>query len=117
MKCKNCGAIIHEGDTFCHMCARPINQDDYVSTSTNNATSTFKNVKNLNIVKKVEEKIDLSKYHIAKEESKQIENKDLIKQDSNDRVKATLINFGGLFIILLIIFIVVKLILNIVSRL
>lgn len=119
MKCRNCGNEIHEGETFCRVCAAPVGKVNY-----NNLYRAKTEVKP---EEKKEEKFSLKK-EIANFKSimtdgtpvkdrEHLENKDLIKKDANNRQKATIINFLELGGILIIVWIVIKIILNLLSKL
>lgn len=111
MQCKNCGATIHEGDTFCRTCAMPVDVDPYTGLEdlSNPATSAFmrqdsqssiqtepiyKNDKMETISKPIEPVIDNDA------------NKNYIKRDGNDRTSATFKNVLGLIILLVILLII-----------
>lgn len=108
MQCKNCGGVIHEGDSFCRTCAVPVNTDPRsgLEDISNPATNAFmrhdvslpqqqepvyKNEQFQNIAAPSPEIID--------EEA----NKKFIKRNGNDRVSATVTNVLGLAILVVII--------------
>lgn len=116
MKCKNCGALLHETDTFCRICATPV-YESVIESNINLATSDFAKINKDNSQVKVVEKVDnkINNYDPVKD--KNINNKDLLDKDPNNKLKATIINIGGLLLLLVIIFILIMLFVNIVSHL
>lgn len=118
MNCKKCGALLHEGDTFCRTCATPV-QESYIKSNTNIATLDFSKVNKENSTVKVgKDTIDMgndNNYITTK--TKDINNKDLLDKDPNNKVKATIINISGLILLLIIVFILIILFLNVLSNL
>ena len=128
MKCEHCGAIIHEGDTFCRTCATPVKKEDYISHSRNQATIGFADTDKVNENVTVEHKNKFNlKNEVVKLKNKQalktpkpgkpVDNHDLIEKDGNNRLKATIINVGGLVVLLIVMFILVKIFINILGNL
>lgn len=117
MKCKNCGAVIHEGDTFCRTCAAPINEKDYINHDVNQATSSFANESIFQKVKKNIKVVKEPSYHYDEPVPKEINNKDIIDKDANNRTKATIINFVGLAIVLIVFIILCLVFFKIISNL
>lgn len=117
MNCKKCGALLHEGDTFCRTCATPV-QESYIKSNTNIATLDFSKVNNENSnVKVIEDVIDTGNNNYITTKTKDINNKDLLDKDPNNKVKATIINISGLILLLIIIFVLIILFLNVLSNL
>jgi hypothetical protein len=130
MKCERCGAIIHEGDTFCRTCATPVKKDDYISHERNQATIGFADTTKVaesvtvehknkfNLKNKIVEIKNKQALKAPKEvQRKDIDNHNVIDKDGNNRVKATIINIGGLVVILLIVFVLVKIFISILGNL
>ncbi len=119
MKCKNCGALLHENDTFCRTCAAPVDES-CIEDSINLATSDFAKTNQPNShTEIVDSIIDTSNsnnnnYYTNR---KDINNKDLLDKDPNNKVKATIINIGGLILMLFIILILIILFIKVVSNL
>ncbi len=101
-RCSNCGATIRDGDTFCRTCAMPVTQEEELPTQTNVATSGF--IRPTKQDSGVKPPIQYTETTIKQVDPYQsdVENKDRIRQDGNDRLKATLFNFLGLLVLLLI---------------
>lgn len=121
MNCKKCGALLHEGDTFCRTCATPI-QEHYIENNVNLTTSDFSKFnKENNINVKVAEDVHSmnNNYNCkhASTKTKDINNKDLLDKDPNNKIKATIINISGLVLLLIVIFILIILFINVVSNL
>lgn len=117
MKCKNCGALLHETDTFCRTCATPVDESS-IKDNINLATSDFVKINKSNsYVKPKESIVDTNVNNYNPPISKDINNKDLLDKDPNNKVKATIINISGLILLLIIIFILALLFINIVSKL
>ena len=128
MKCEHCGAIIHEGDTFCRTCATPVKKDEYIDRSRNKATVGFadkdkaREIVSTEPEKKFSFKDEVTKFKNKQalktpEPSKPVDNKAIIKKDGNDRVKATVINVGGLVALIIIIIILIIIFINILGNL
>lgn len=118
MKCPKCGSYIYEGQTFCRVCATPVGKDSNGLYRAKPETKPlvkqeekFSLKKELNVVKSIITDAPL------KTDNEHLENKDLIKKDANDRKKATIINFVELGVILVVFWIVIKIILNLLSKL
>lgn len=119
MKCHNCGNEIQEGETFCRVCAAPVGKVNY--------NNLYRAKTETKPHEKQEEKFSLKKELLVVKDiisdkpirtsGEHLENKDLIKKDSNDRKKATIINFLELAGILIVVWIVIKVILNLISKL
>lgn len=111
MQCKNCGAVIHEGDSFCRTCAVPvnINPNSGLTDISNPATNAFM-INDSTMPQQQEpiykdenfQSISAPQESIPDEEA----NKNFIKRDGNDRVTATVRNVLGLVILLVIIVII-----------
>lgn len=124
MKCKTCGAIIHEGDTFCRTCATPVEKDNYINTTNNQATFNFEPVEKVvsevqkNKTTKEEPKFTLPKnFQKPDKPQKPVDNKDFIDRDANNRTRATIINIGELVLLIIVLIIIVKISLEIFSSL
>lgn len=118
MKCKRCGAVIHEGDTFCRTCASPV--EDFIDNTKNDATINFSNYNRISEIKQttvVNEEVNYTYKNNNVKLPKEINNKELINKDPNNRLKATIINIGELLAAIIIIFIVIKIVMGIVSSL
>ncbi len=119
MKCRNCGNNIQEGETFCRVCAAPVGKINYndlyrakVETKPQEKkTEKFSLKKEIAIVKNIISDEPL------RDPNEHLENKDLIKKDANNRKKATILNFLELAGILIVVWIVIKIILNLLSKL
>lgn len=117
-QCRNCGATIHEGDTFCRTCATPIEEmnftgKDNVATNDFVKPSSTQKPQTTKIVYKKEGQSfsEMVKDKIGLPESAPKENKEYVERDGNDRAKATLFNFLGLaalIIGLIILFVFIK---------
>lgn len=117
-RCKNCGATIHEGDTFCRTCATSV-EDMHFTDDNNVATNDFimpsstPQPSPTKIVYKKEGQSfsDMIKDKIGLPDNEPKDNKQYVERDGNDRAKATLFNFLGLAILvigLLILFVFIK---------
>ncbi len=118
-QCKNCGATIHEGDTFCRTCATPV-EEMHFTDSDNVATNDFIRPSSIStpskptkIVYKKEGQTfsDMLKDKMGLPDNMPKDNKQYVERDGNDRAKATLFNFLGLSILvigLVILFIMIK---------
>lgn len=106
MQCRNCGATIHEGDTFCRTCAMPVNSGSSIQdiNFNNVATNEFL-VESHNapvsqelayFQEEPKERITKSKIGYKDDTS----NKKYVERDSNDRLKATLVNLLELLIVI-----------------
>ncbi len=104
MQCRNCGATIREGDTFCRTCGFTVDtsskletdsnnvaMNDFIAPSAKEASSSHPLYYDETITKVVEPKVSAP------------DNKKLIEKDGNDRAKATLYNFLGLAAILAVV--------------
>ncbi len=118
-RCKNCGATIHEGDTFCRTCATPIEEMNFTNDKDNVATNDFMSpslpstTQPTKIVYKKEGQsfTEMVKDKMGIPDSTPEDNKQYVERDGNDRAKATLFNFLGLAVLvigLIILFIIVK---------
>lgn len=111
MQCKNCGGIIHEGDSFCRTCAVPVDMDinTGIEDIRNPATNAFVR-QDVTIPIQQEpvykdnnfQNVDAPPSVVVDEET----NKNFVKRDGNDRVKATVTNVLGLVALLVIIIII-----------
>ena len=128
MKCEHCGAIIHEGDTFCRTCATPVKKDEYIDRTRNKATVGFADKDKAEEIvytepkKKFNLKDEVTKFKNNQalktpEPAKPVDNKAIIKKDGNNRVKASIINIGGLIAILIVVFILIIVFINILGNL
>lgn len=117
MKCKNCGAIIHEGDTFCRTCATPIEDEINDKPQENIATREFSSINKISNIKEFPKPQEIKEYQYQAPVSKEKDPKDLINKDPNNRVKATIINVLELVILLVFLFVVGNFIFNIISNL
>lgn len=102
-QCKNCGATIHEGDTFCRTCAMSVSDmhftnDNNVATNDFIAPSSVEKPNSTKIVYKKEGQSfsDRIKDRIGLPDAPVQDNKQYIERDGNDRTRATLFNFLGL---------------------
>ena len=111
MQCKNCGGVIHEGDSFCRTCAVPVNLDPNsgLEDISNPATNAFmRNDVSMPIqqepVYKNEnfQSISAPQVTVPDEDA----NKNFVKRDGNDRVTATVRNVLGLVVLVVIIIII-----------
>lgn len=111
MQCKNCGATINQGDTFCRICAVPVNYDPNTGVETvhNPATNAFmrqgpaEQVQMEPTYQNAEFKPIAPPRNIEPDDEA---NKKFVDRDGNDRVKATAWNFATLAILIIIIAIV-----------
>ena len=100
-RCKNCGATIHEGDTFCRTCATPIEEMNFTNDKDNVATNDFMSpslpstTQPTKIVYKKEGQsfTEMVKDKMGIPDSTPKDNKQYVERDGNDRAKATLFNF------------------------
>ena len=111
MQCKNCGGVIHEGDSFCRTCAVPIdiNINTGLEDIQNPATNAFVRQ---DITMPVQQEpvykdsnfqtVEAPQQTVVDEEI----NKNFIKRDGNDRVKATVTNVLSLVILVIIIIVI-----------
>ena len=117
-RCKNCGATIHDGDTFCRTCATPV-EEMHFTDSSNVATNDFITPSSVEkpqptkiIYKKEGQSFsDMLKDKIGLPDASPKDNKQYVERDGNDRTRATLINFlvlAALVIGLIILFLFVK---------
>ncbi len=117
-RCKNCGATIHEEDTFCRTCATPV-EDMHFTDNDNVATNDFimpsstPKPQTTKIVYKKEGQSfsEMLKDKIGLSDTEPKDNKQYVERDGNDRAKATLFNFLGLAILvigLIILFVFIK---------
>ncbi len=106
MQCRNCGATIHEGDTFCRTCgftvetssvpdvdSKNVAMNDFIAPSKKEQVPTTVHYDET-ITKVVEPKVSAP------------DNKVFIKKDGNDRIKATILNFLGLAVLIIIVIII-----------
>lgn len=117
-QCKNCGATIHEGDTFCRTCATPVEDmnftsDQNVATNDFIVSSSTPAPAPTKIVYKTEGQSlsSMLKDKIGLPDNTPKDNKQYVERDGNDRTRATLFNFLGLAVLvigLIILFIIVK---------
>ena len=130
MKCERCGAVIHEGDTFCRTCATPVKKDDYIDYNRNQATIGFADKEKVSESVTVEHSNKFSiKDEMVKMKNKKalsgpkpvksndFDNKSVINKDGNNRVKATISNVGGLVAIIIGIAILVIIFINMLGNL
>jgi len=108
MQCKNCGATINDGDSFCRTCAIPITKElnPWLDDISNPATNAFIKTDMTSIQQQEPVYVNNNFQNISvpnKKTVKEFDNKEFIKKDGNDRVGATIKNFLGLAIILVII--------------
>lgn len=117
MNCKKCGALLHEGDTFCRTCATPV-EESTIEENINLATSDFVKINKHSVhIKPVENIVNDNINTYEQTTPKDINNKDLLDKDPNNKVKATIINISGLILLLIIIFVLIILFLNVLSNL
>ncbi len=123
-QCRNCGATIHEGDTFCRTCAMPIEEMSFLANNSNNvATSDFMTQSSPRTVTKeptvVYSKNNSSFSSILKDKiGMQEENKDnkqYVEREGNDRTKATLLNFLGLAVLVIGLLFLLKFVFSVIS--
>lgn len=123
MQCRNCGATIHEGDSFCRTCAMPINMstNSVIEDISNPATNDFM-VQNTNYTMPNQEQLFYNNQKSEKITESKIgykdinENKKYLKKAGNDRVSATIANFISFVIILIIVIIIGYFIYNYVFK-
>lgn len=101
MQCGKCNEEIPAGYTFCRKCATSIYVDDepVVNNYVNKSNISSTNVENNNY-----KPLD-------------IDNKELMNKDQNDRKKATLLNFGSLAIVIFVLLMAVLIFLKILKKL
>lgn len=123
-QCRNCGATIHEGDTFCRTCAMPIDDISLLSKNSSNvATNDFMTPSAPRTVTKeptvIYPKESTSFSNIIKDKiGMQDENKDnkqYVEREGNDRTKATLLNFLGLAVLVIGLFFLIKFVFSVIS--
>lgn len=111
MQCKNCGATINQGDTFCRTCAVPVNYDPNTGVEMvhNPATNSFMRQGH------VEQTQSEPTYRNAEFkpmapprnlESEEDANKKFVERDGNNRTMATVWNVASVAILVLIIFVI-----------
>ena len=105
MQCRKCNEEIKAGYTFCRRCATSIYVDDEQLVPTNYV--------NKNKITELKSKV----YTKSEYKPLEVNNKDLMNKNQNDRKLATLKNIGSLALILLVIFILVLLFLKILKML
>jgi len=105
MYCKNCGALVREGEELCPVCATPVNMNtnSVIEDVANPATTDFMQT-NPMVQKQVQfqpQGQPLGDFMSSPMEiNNSNRNKDAIPNDGNDRVKATLFNFVTFAIII-----------------
>lgn len=111
MQCKNCGATINQGDTFCRTCAVPVNYDPNTGVETvhNPATDSFMRQGPVDQTQ-VEPSYQNAEFKpIAPPKNTTPDedaNKKFVERDGNDRMKATVWNIGYLAILIIILLII-----------
>lgn len=121
MQCKNCGAIIHEGDSFCRTCAVPVNIDPHsgLEDISNPATNAFMRT---DISVPLQQEPVYKNEHFQNISAPQMPiedndaNKNFIKRDGNDRLGATVTNVLSLVILIIIIIVIFVLLYNSVFK-
>lgn len=117
MLCKNCGATLHEGETFCRTCAAPVNVDPQTGlvNISNPATNSFMQPSNSG-QQQVEPVYQNHNFETVSapvpSPTDEDTNKNLIKDDGNDRTGATIKNLLGLAILVIIIIVIAILLYN-----
>lgn len=107
MQCRNCGATIREGDTFCRTCGFTVDtktlpktdssnvaMNDFMAPQAKEERSTPAVYYDETITKVVEPKVSAP------------DNKVFVEKDGNDRAKATLFNFLGLAALIVVIIVI-----------
>lgn len=118
MQCRNCGAAIHEGDSFCRTCAMPINMstNSVIEDISNPATNDFM-VQNNNYTVPNQEQLFYNDQKSERITESKIGYKDtndnkkhINKKDGNDRLSATIFNFITLAIMVIVAIVILYLI-------
>ncbi len=123
-RCRNCGATIHEGDTFCRTCAMPIEDMAFLSNDSNNvATSDFMKSSSPRVVTKEPKVVypkdsssfsNMIKDKIGIQEENK-DNKQYVEREGNDRTKATILNFLGLAVLVIGLILLLKFVFSVIS--
>ena len=104
MQCRKCKEEIPAGYTFCRRCATSIYVDD------EQVTTNYVNKSKINELRK-------TTYSNNNYEPIVVNNKDLMDKDQNDRKKATLVNIGGLILLLIVLFLIVLIFIKFIKKL
>lgn len=111
MQCKNCGAIINQGDTFCRTCAVPVNVDPNTGVENvyNPATNAFMRQGPIDQIQ-VEPSYQNAEFQPVAPpknvEPAEDANKKFVERDGNNRTMATVWNFVTFGILILILAII-----------
>lgn len=111
MQCKNCGATINQGDTFCRTCAVPVNYDPNTGVEMvhNPATNSFmrqgpaEQTQSEPTYRNAEFKPMAPPRNLEPEEDA---NKKFVERDGNNRTMATVWNVASVAILVLIILVI-----------